>query len=157
MCQDSFWWYSPFSDTPHENDFISSDPHPDTLMVTNVKFSDIVSDIQSESIYSVYIYIYILTFYLTFFQELSGIYSDILFDFFFGIILSGFFSDILSGICSGIGSRRTGVQVQTLPTCLRQESVRVGVAPWLKSRDPHLAGGEKKISTRHHQDLGYHQ
>ena len=53
-------------------------------------YFDIVSDIPSGSIYS----IFILTFYLTFFLDLSGIYSDIL----SGIYSDNFLAFILANI-----------------------------------------------------------
>ena len=62
-------------------------------------YSDIVSDIPSESVYGLsmltfdltFFLAYILTFFLTFY--ISDIYSE---------ILSGNYSDVLSGILSGI-------------------------------------------------------
>ena len=60
-------------------------------------YSDIVSDIPSGSMYSIYTYIYILTFFLAFY---------------------------LAFYRPGVAHSR--------------------VAPWLKSRDPHLAGGEQR-------------
>ena len=58
------------------------------VLDTLARYSDIVSDISSGSIYGIYIYIYIYYIYS---------YSDILSD-----ILSRIYSDILSGIVSGI-------------------------------------------------------
>ena len=63
--------------------------------------------------------------------EVWHVYSDLLFD-----ILSGIYSDILSGrysdILSGSGAGGVG----------KHSKRGEGGAPLLKSRDPHLAGGE---------------
>ena len=81
----------------------------------------------------------------------SDIDSDILSAILSGT-LSGILCDILSGMCSGPGvpscirSWRYGVRAQPRPTgskSRRKEWGCEGVAPVLKSRDPHLAGGEK--------------
>ena len=83
---------------------------------------------------------------------LSGMYSD---------MHSGILSGILSGIELAIGLGPNGVRVQTWPTTSGDgdmligsgeeegiewvsEWVSEGVAPLLKSRDPHLADGEKQ-------------
>ena len=116
-----------------------------------------------------YFLAYILTFYLasilTFFV---GIYSSILPGTFSGIhsgILSNTNSDILLGIFSlacvraqaSIRSWRHGVRVQAWPTASRardmvfgprrrvKEGRKEGVAPLLKSRDLHLAGGKNYV------------
>ena len=102
-----------------------------------------------------YIYICVCVFWHSFWHIQ---YSDILSD-----ILSGIYSGILSGMCSGPGvahsiwSSRYGVRVQEWPTASgagkgdEEEGPQdsgvgglggEGVAPLLKSRDPHLAGRE---------------
>ena len=122
------------------------------MYIIYIYISDILSDILSG------IYSDILS------HIVSGIYSDILSD-----ILSGIYSDILSRILSGVFFAMAFylefslacVRAQTCPTASGPGDVLFGsrhthsirssqrrregrVAPLLKSRDPHLAGGESK-------------
>ena len=82
------------------------------VMPTPPHYSDIVSDVPSESIHGIHILTFYLTFFLayalTFYPDLSGIYSDILAGISSDILSdlsdigSGIFSRINSGIASGI-------------------------------------------------------
>ena len=129
----------------------SSGPRPDTM-----HHSDMASGIPSESI------LCIIDNTLTLcFDILSGICSDILYTI-YSDILSGIYFDILSGILdSGILSGVLSVRVQPSPHRpagtkvgeKRREGGEARLAPLLKSRDPHLAGGNYYILQYHASSL----
>ena len=123
------------------------------------------------------VYIYIYTFWHSMWHSIwhlfwhssgipSGIYSDILSGIFSGIhsgILSGICSDILSELLSGVVSDIiSGVWLRSgsahwaleLAVEVRQCPLISGACGWgrggeeeKRSRDPHLAGGEKQMKT----------
>ena len=121
------------------------------MISTLGSYSDKVSDISSGSIYGSYI----LTFFLAYTMILSDMFSwHSIWHLFWQSIWHLFYSDIFSGMCSGPATSwacdmarfracpdSTGArdELLALDTYMLGER-RGGLAPLMKSRDPHLAG-----------------